>query len=277
MIRSVFARVGAVASLLAATSISAIPIWAAEYSTGNSLGFSRDGNHFVFEEYGVTDGLGAPYVQLFAIDIVSDRWLKGTPVRLTSSEEEIFAFEDKMSKNGITDRLDIQDARQVDVDGLRARARNQAQPVLKGLGKLRSGDLRVYNPPQELTGNAKTVRFSNLYYRSLINSDANIRAWRLDLAEKKFPASEACFGRHDKMAGFSLLLTNETSGEATVLNQDTRVPKSRNCPQKYYIEQVLTYPRKDGGFSLAVLVRYATPGFEGPDGRLIAVTRVIDP
>ncbi|NKB51371.1 MAG: DUF2259 domain-containing protein [Rhizobiaceae bacterium] len=69
------------------------PSLAAENSTGNSLGFSQDGNYFVFEEYGTTDGLGAPYVNLFAIDIAGDRWIKGTPVRLRGTEEEVIALE----------------------------------------------------------------------------------------------------------------------------------------------------------------------------------------
>lgn len=259
---------------LIATTAAAI---AAEYSTANSLGFSRDGNHFVFEEYGSTDGLGAPYVSLFAIDIARDKWLKGTPVRLQNSEEEVMALEEKLSKQGITDPFDMEESTQDAVDALRAKALKQARPVLKSIGKLYKGDIRVHNPPHELTSDGRNVRFSVPGYRNLINNPPEILAWALTLEETSFPANDDCFAMHDKMAGFSLVLTNEQTGEKTVLNKDARVPKSRGCPLKYYVEQVLVFPRKDGGFSLAVLVRYATPGFEGPDGRLIAVTRIIDP
>ena len=111
----------------------------------------------------------------------------------------------------------------------------------------------------------------------MINNPPEIKAWALKLQEKPFPPSDACFGNYDEMFGFSLVLTNEQTGEQITMNNDTRVPGSRECPLKYYIEQVLAFPRKDGGFSLAVLVRYATPGFEGPDGRFIAVTGIVDP
>ncbi|MEP0941614.1 MAG: DUF2259 domain-containing protein [Rhizobiaceae bacterium] len=276
MTRSLLSKLCGITGLLALTC-TAPNGWAAEYSTGNALGFSRDGNHFVFEEFGSTDGLGAPYVNLYAIDIVRDRWLKGTPVRLQSSEEEVFALEQKLAGEGITDPLDMEDRTRDAIFALRAKAAKKAKPVISGLGRLRSGDLRVHNPPQELTNDARQVRFSIQYYRSLINSAPDIKAWKLSLRENKFAANDACFGLHDNMAGFRLVLSNEETGEEMVLNDDKRVPKSRGCPLKYYVEQVMTYPRKDGGFSLAVLVRYATPGFEGPDGRLIAVTSIIDP
>ena len=261
---------------LLATTLMATIASAGEYSTANSLGFSRDGNNFVFEEYGSTDGLGAPYVNLYAIDIARDKWLKGTPVRLQSSEAEVVAQEEKLADAGITDPFDMEEHTKDAIDALRAKAAQQAQPVLKSLGNLYAADLRVHNPPHELTSDARNVRFSVPGYRNLINNPPEILAWGLTLEETFFPAGENCFALHDKMAGFTLTLTNEQTGEKIVLNDDKRVPKSRGCPLKYYVEQVLVFPRKDEGFSLAVLVRYAKPGFEGPDGRLIAVTGIVD-
>ena len=278
MARFSFASLSGLAGLTCATLCAAISgVAAAEYSTPNSLGFTRDGNHFVFEEYGSTDGLGAPYVNLYAIDIVRDKWLKGTPVRLQSSEEEVMAQEEKLAKAAITDPFDMEESTNEAIDALRAKAKKKARAALKPLGKLYAGDIRVHNPPHELTSDARSVRFSVPGYRSLINNPPEIKAWALKLQEKTFPPNDACFGMHEKRAGFSLVLTNEQSGEQFVMNDDKRVPSSRGCPIKYYVEQVLAFPRGDGGFSLAVLVRYATPGFEGPDGRFIAVTRIIDP
>lgn len=273
MPRLSIAALAGLAGLIATTAVAT----AAEYSSANSLGFTRDGNHFVFEEYGSTDGLGAPYVSLYAIDIVRDKWLKGTPVRLQSTEEEVFAQEQKLSEQGITDPFDMEESTQAAIDALRAKAQQKAKPVLNSIGKLYAGDIRVHNPPHELTSDARNVRFSVPGYRSMINNPPEIKAWALKLQEKPFPPSDACFGNYEEMYGFSLVLTNEQSGEQMILNDDKRVPGSRECPLKYYIEQVLAFPRKDGGFSLAVLVRYATPGFEGPDGRFIGVTSIIDP
>ena len=249
---------------------------AAEFSTGNSLGFSRDGDHFVFEEYGSTDGLGLPYVNLFAIDIVRDRWIKGTPVRLKGTEEEAIALEEKLADEGVTDPQEINRRFYEAVEDYRRRALQKARPALEPLGELVPADLRAHNPPHEFSSDARSVRFSPIGYRNLINSDTTKDVWRLDVSETKFAATDKCFNFYDSMKGFSLVLTNETSGEEMILNDDKRIPKSRGCPQKYYVEQVLTYPRPGGDFSLAVLVRYSLPGFEGPDGRFLAVTAVVD-
>jgi len=249
---------------------------AAEFSTGNSLGFSSDGNHFVFEEYGTSDGIGTPYVNLFAIDIVRDRWIKGTPIRLKGTEEEAIALEKKLAQAGITDPHEIALRFRQAAENKRNQARKKALPALAPLGELVPADLRAHNPPHEFTSDAKQVRFSPIGYRTLINSETSQAVWLLNLAETTFPASKDCFGRYDSMQGFALVLTNETNDNEIVLNHDTRVPKSRGCPQKYYVEQVFTYPRANGAFSLAVLVRYSLPGFEGPDGRLLAVTAVVE-
>ena len=136
MARFSFASLAGLAGLTCATLCAAISgVAAAEYSTPNSLGFTRDGNHFVFEEYGSTDGLGAPYVNLYAIDIVRDKWLKGTPVRLQSSEEEVMAQEEKLAKAGITDPFDMEESTNEAIDALRAKAKKKARAALKPLGK----------------------------------------------------------------------------------------------------------------------------------------------
>ena len=265
------------AALAALCLIQNLPANAAELSTGNSLGFTGDGDHFVFEEYGTTDGLGLSYVNLFAIDIVRDRWIKGTPVRLKGTEEEAIALERKLADEGITDPREISRRFRQAAEEYRRRAEEEARPALKALGELVPGDLRAHNPPHEFSSDARSVRFSPIGYRNLINSETSQDVWRLDVSETKFAATDKCFDLYDSMKGFALVLTNEANGKEVVLNDDSRIPKSRGCPQKYYVEQVLTYPRSGGDFSLAVLVRYSVPGFEGPDGRLLAVTAVVNP
>ncbi|NKB51370.1 MAG: DUF2259 domain-containing protein [Rhizobiaceae bacterium] len=182
-----------------------------------------------------------------------------------------------MADDGITDRWAIEASFRDAVDKKRQQARNQAGAALARLGELAPAQLQAHNPPQEFTSNAKQVRFSLVGYRTLVNSGPSQDVWRLSITESKFPANKECFEQYDSMKGFSLSLTNEASGTELVLNNDSRVPKSRGCPQTYYIEQVLSHARPDGTYSLTVLVRYSLPGFEGPDGRLMAVTAIVDP
>ena len=47
------------------------------------LGYSRDGSVFAFEEFGVFDGSGGAYSNIYFIDIKADRFLPGTPIRAT--------------------------------------------------------------------------------------------------------------------------------------------------------------------------------------------------
>lgn len=250
---------------------------AGDLSERKVLGFSPNGKHFVFEEFGIRDGTGAPYVNLYAVNVDSDRWVEGTPVRREGSEEQMVQFEKSLQNRSMSNPLEIAMA----YDELLAKTRQSnlttAKPILAPLGDLQAAQQRAHNPPHEFTSDAKTVRFSIIDYVNLVNSYAETKVWRLQLSEREFPAAENCYEMHERMFGFVLVLINEKSGEEIVLNDDKRIPNSRRCPQKYQIEEVLTHPRADGSFSLAVLVRYARLGFEGPDGRLLAVTTVVRP
>lgn len=253
------------------------PADAAELSRGHVLGFSGDGRYFVFEEFGIQDGSGIPYANLFAIDVATDRWVKGTPIRLKGTEAESLALEKSIAEDGVTDRLQIERRFESALEDKRNDVKAKAASVLAAIGDLWPAVQQAHNPPLEFTSDSRTVRFSGVGYRNLVNSEHKAKGWRLEVEEKTFPATEDCFSLYENMKGFNLKLINETSGAVTVLNNDTRVPKSRSCPQGYHIEEVLTFPRKGGAFSLAVLIRYGRPGFEGPDGRLLAVTKLVTP
>lgn len=51
------------------------------------LGFTKDGDVFAFEEYGVQDGSGFPYANRYYIDINDDTFLKGTPIKVRLDDE----------------------------------------------------------------------------------------------------------------------------------------------------------------------------------------------
>src|SRR5699024_2227073 len=40
-----------------------------------------------FEEYGVQDGSGFPYSTIFVIDVATDSWVEGTPIRVRIDDE----------------------------------------------------------------------------------------------------------------------------------------------------------------------------------------------
>ena len=234
------------------------PTQAAETSSLNILGFNKSGSHFAFEEYGISDGIGTPYVSVYAINVDSDQWVKGSPLRIKIGEGD-----GEPPKVDDYNELERRWLKQI-----RAEARASAQSFLGKLGDLNYGTVRVSNEPWEMSANAKIVRFTPV---DLIPGDG--KALKLSLQEAAFPAEEeACFGFRDKMYGFRLTLEDETTGKVKVLNDDKRVPKSRACPRNYRIEKVVTNEGNKGQRSLAVIIRYSTIGFEGDDGRLLAVT-----
>lgn len=75
----------AVAALL--TVLSANAAQAGDTAALNILGFSAEGNIFAFEEYGAQDGSGFPYANRFYIDVSTDKFMPGTPVRVRLEEE----------------------------------------------------------------------------------------------------------------------------------------------------------------------------------------------
>ena len=63
-------------------------------------------------------------------------------------------------------------------------------------------------------------------------------------------------------------------GEATrKIHEDTSIPSSRGCPLDYHFADIVTfYPGDDRELIVAVLILLEKRGFEGPDGRYLAVT-----
>ena len=77
------------ACLMAGSLVAALPIpaMAGDFAERSILGFSPNGDRFAFEEFGVQDGSGFPYANLFVLDTTRDSWVAGTPVRVRLDDE----------------------------------------------------------------------------------------------------------------------------------------------------------------------------------------------
>ena len=78
---------GGIAAALLASVLSTTAASAGDFASFQPIGFSADGSVFAFEEYGVQDGSGFPYSNIFFIDTRKDAFLPGTPIRLRIDEE----------------------------------------------------------------------------------------------------------------------------------------------------------------------------------------------
>ncbi len=66
----------ALAALL--LSVVAGSAQAADGAQSRPIGFSPDRRYFAFEQYGVQDGSGFAYSDIFVIDLSNDSWVKGS-------------------------------------------------------------------------------------------------------------------------------------------------------------------------------------------------------
>jgi predicted secreted protein len=224
--------------------------FAADAAERQILGFSPDGRYFAFEQYGVQDGSGFPYSDIFVVDLDNDRWLEGTPVRVCLEDET----------QGLSKARD--------------KAMAEAQPFLKQAHIEDNARVLASNPVNQKTENAQHLVFHS-YYTSLGHlepideSDENVIA--LTVEDVVLSTPEGCPIGDTPLAGF-LLKAKRGAEPFREVHRDKSIPPSRGCPLKYSLSDAVAYASTDGRFQrLVALVNVFSFGFEGADRRFIAV------
>lgn len=221
------------------------PAFAGDMATVNPLGFSADGNIFAFEQYGIQDGSGFPYSEIFVIDTGKDAFLPKTPIRVR--------IDDEMA--GLSEA--------------RTKAAGNAAPILTQHGIAdHPGHLVALNPVSEIDAPAHELR-----YRAFPAEPAFGEPYRLSLSQNDAEAPEGCKDLGVPIKGFRLSLT-EKDGQATDISlyeDSDDIPSSRRCPTGYRIGGVVTFHPMNGEPVHVALVLMLSYGFEGRDGRWIAV------
>jgi len=218
---------------------------AGEFSEFRPIGFSADGKVFAFEEFGIQDGSGFAFANRFFIDTTSDAFLPGSTVRIVIEDDPSSVAE--------------------------ARAKAAAQSAaLETAHRFADnpGIIAAFNPLSDLDGAPHQLR-----YTPWSMEPQPFGPYTVTLQEKQLPPSPDCAEISDTSVGFRLEMT-EINGEpaSTVLHDDLSVPKSRRCPLSYRIGGAVTH-LADGVWTHAVLVLVRSIGFEGENGRWIAITR----
>src|SRR5690606_1891155 len=57
------------------------PAVAGDSAQFDAIGYSEDGRYFAFEQFGIQDGSGFPYSEIFLIDLDTDDFVGGSPFR----------------------------------------------------------------------------------------------------------------------------------------------------------------------------------------------------
>lgn len=228
--------------LLAMLLLPAAWARAADIAEFAALGFSQDGSHFAFEEYGISDGSGFAFSTIYVIDLKQDRWAEGSPVMVRQDDEV------------------------VSLAATRQAAQDLGRPVLERAGIEAGAPVRVLGAttPLETGGQELMLAF---YPRPILTPIDPLHM--LSLEQIALDSPRDCFGMVET-AGFMLSL--EVAGHGSeVIHRDTRLPQSRQCPARYGIAAVITpYEQSFAGLAVVLISVYQL-GFEGLDRRFFAV------
>lgn len=219
------------------------PAYAGEAAERYIIGFSPGGRYFAFEQYGVQDGSGFPYADIFIIDTSTDEWVGASPFRVLMKDERA---KQKWARREVI---------------------TKAGNLLKKLVISQPGRLLASNPSAELSADPHRVAVNS---SQIINGKPI--SWTFTLEEKTLANAKCATFTSQPIKGFRLKVQKEGSAAIT-LHEDASIPKSRGCPLRYAISDVITHEPNGGARIFAVLVSVYTVGFEGADRRFLAVTK----
>lgn len=210
---------------------------AADASDRAIIGFSMDGGHFAFEEYGVQDGSGFPYADVYIINLETDEWVKGSPIRVVVRDEQATAHT------------------------ARHQALTEAAPLIEKYGTVQPAKLLASNAVGERVTSPHTMTFKRFHNLSTL--------WTVKLTEIDIEQPGEC-KPYSPVRGFALSAHIEGENSTVEVYRDDKLPKSRGCPESYRLADVIAFGENENA-RVVVMVHKLTFGFEGRDARFIAV------
>ncbi len=236
---SLRSSIPACAAMLFAGSASA-----GDIASMRSIGFSSDGQIFAYEEYGVQDGSGFPYANIYVLDLSKDTFLPGTPFRV---------------------RLENEGA---SVAKARWQVRNDADVLIETHEFVNHpAEILAYNPITNVDGDPHRIRYLSVSALPAVGEPNT-----LVLEESPEPPTTACEGIVERTASFRLRFTERDGKQVSqVVHDDEHIPTSRRCVTGYRLGGIMSGTTPRGAKVEVAMVLVLSAGFEGPDGRWIAV------
>lgn len=233
---------------LVALGLLAAPaaVQAAEFAEYRVLGYSPDGRHFAFEQFGISDGIGLPYADIFVLDLDADSWVAGSPIRVRRTE-----------KDG--EAADLA----AELAAVRDEAAAEAADLLEAHAITVPHRLLAATTPMEAGGQETELGFYPRPIRAPIDP-----LHTLTLETFPLESPNDCFGMVDTQ-GYRLSLAIE-GGATSVVHEDESLPASRPCPEDYGLAAVVVPFDGNPGRAVALVSLYQL-GFEGADRRFLAV------
>ncbi len=232
--------------------VLASPAHAADSANMTMIGYSQDFRYFAFEQFGIQDGSGYPYSEIFVIDLDNNEWVKGSPVRHVLEED------------GAT------------LGAAHSAAIARARPLMDALEITEPAMLLADLPATQVGLNRISVAFDQ-WYNSIAGPaapqpDGSSSRLVLSIEAIDVPKTGACTTYDDPVKGFELSIMRHGNSEKTeIIHRDTSLPKSRGCPVAYDIAAVAAPAGEPESPTMVALIGVYTWGFEGQDRRYIAV------
>ena len=236
-------RTGTIAIVLAGAMLLPAIADAGDFAQFRPIGFSSDGAVFAYEEFGIQDGSGSAYSNIYLVDTVTDAFLPGTPIRVQAQENDS------------------------SLRRVRAESAAKASPFVARYSlNDNPGQLVAFNPVSEIGPEPHSLRYDAFPAEPRVG-----QSYALRLTEISAPVPGPCKDFLEKGVGFRLEFTEKAGKPASeTVYTDQRIPESRGCPTGYRIAGVVTYHGAPQAVHMA-LVMVLRLGFEGPDGRWLAV------
>ena len=230
------------ASLLIALALLVSPALAGDRALVDMIGYSDDARYLAFEEFGIQDGSGFAYSSIYIIDLETDSWVVGTPIREKADDES------------------------VSLSQIRAQVQLQAEPALSSFGIEVPAEYAALVGDGAPDADGQTLHFGAPGY----NPGDVAGDYELRLSSFATTAAAPCADWFSiEPMGYELVVVDQ-DGER-LIHRDRALPRSRGCPVTYRLYGVVL-PFNAGSVSDAVALISVYPGgFEGPDRRFIAV------
>jgi predicted secreted protein len=231
-----------VASFLA---LMAAPAFAGDAADFAALGFSADGRYLAYEEFGVQDGSGFPYSNIFILDVAEDKWVGGSPFRVRHDDES------------------------PTLAGVRAEALSKAAFALADLDVTEPAVIVAMNADGQPVEDRKIIKFGAPGFGLEEPNDSS----KLSLSTFPSTSTVRCVEdfSFEPPVGFALRLEPSDRMETQIFRDET-VPASRNCTVDYQLSAVVApFNWAWRNLTPVAMVSVFSHGFEGPDRRFIAV------
>ena len=227
---------------------------AADGASLNAIGYSPDSRYFAFEQYGIQDGSGFNYWDIFIIDLKNDQLMPGSPVRALIEDE----------------KARLSDARKS--------AYERATPLLQHYVITEPAAIIAANPSTEVVTDHGRIAFERWYLprgATPDTLDSSLMRHDVSVSTMALPAPENCPEEDGPYSGFSLTLKDVKLGTSHVIHTDKAIPASRGCAIAYDLAAIVAPANVTDEDRLVAMVGVYSRGFEGAGQRFIAVPFVL--